>query len=194
MANAKVISEKRYGSACKGNNTNVRVLSEQRYSSACTSVNSCKVPAIFKKIDFKSNTINLDYGGGKYETATEYLATKGVKNYVYDIYNRTLQHNAAVIKATVPNKADTVTCANVLNVIMEAAIRDEVVSNCKKALKPKGTAYFYIYEGDRTGFLKVNENRNSCQLNAKAEAYMPLIKKYFSNVVRKGQLIIAKNF
>ena len=61
----------------------------QNYTSANTSINSTKVPAVFRKADFCKGTVNLDMGGGKYDTATEYLEGKGVENLILDPYNIT---------------------------------------------------------------------------------------------------------
>ena len=56
----------------------------QRYTSAKTSINSTKVPSLFNKISWVPDTNNLDYGGGKFNTATNYLASKKVRNIIFD--------------------------------------------------------------------------------------------------------------
>jgi hypothetical protein len=107
---------------------------EQEYSSASTSLN--QVPALFKNPQVIFNGLNLDYGGGKYDTATMYLADRGIESVVYDPYNRTPEHNAASINKVRKNGgADTITCANVLNVIKEPAARMVVIRNIYKYLK-----------------------------------------------------------
>lgn len=165
---------------------------KQKYTSANTCVNSNKVPALFNKVTFAPNTINLDFGGGKYDNATNFLKTKEVKNLVYDPYNRPIEENERVLKYIEENGVDTVTCANVLNVINEEEVRENVVMQCRQALKTGGKAYFYIYEGNKTGITKINKKQNTCQLNLKTECYMPLIQKYFKTAVRKGQMIVAE--
>ena len=102
----------------------------QEYTSANTSINSVKLPAIFSMVNFKPETINLDYGGGKFDNATTALEGKGVTNLIYDPYNRSSGHNKDVIDTVRKNGgADTVTCSNVLNVIKEPEARKAVIKN-----------------------------------------------------------------
>lgn len=163
---------------------------DQTYTSAKTSINSSKLPAIFKLVKFEPNTLNLDYGGGKFDNVAEYLSTINVLNLVYDPYNRTSEHNSAVLKQTIENHgADTITCSNVLNVIKEPYARAAVIKNIKRLLKSGGTAYFTVYEG--SGMSDERETKSGYQLNRPTEAYMDEIEDVFPSVRRKGKLIIA---
>lgn len=162
---------------------------EQEYSSASTSLN--QVPALFKNPQVIFNGLNLDYGGGKYDTATMYLADRGIESVVYDPYNRTPEHNAASINKVRKNGgADTITCANVLNVIKEPAARMVVIRNIYKYLKPGCAAYFSVYEHTRG---EGPTGGNKYQLARKTSEYVPEIASIFGedNVQRKGKLIIA---
>jgi hypothetical protein len=164
--------------------------SNQEHTSAKTSINSSRVPAIFKLVKFAPKTMNLDYGGGRFDIATEFLAEQDVTNLIYDPYNRTAGHNAEVISAVKANNgADTVTCSNVLNVIKEPEVRLEVITNIHKLLKPMGVAYFTVYEG--TGAGNSGETKAGYQLNRKTEDYVEEISRVFRNVRRKGKLIVA---
>ena len=166
---------------------------DQEFDSSNTSINSSRLPAIFKLVKFKPNTLNLDWGGGKYDIATEYLKTLGVTNLIHDKYNRTSSHNQKVlIQVRKHGGADTVTCSNVLNVIAEESERLNVIKNCAKFLKPNGTAYFTVYEGNGSGKSSSNVDRRSHQQNRKTATYVDEIKQVFKNVTRKGKLIIAK--
>jgi len=160
---------------------------EQKYNSAITSINSGKLPAVFSKVRFEPNTINLDYGGGKFDNVAEYLKDKyNVTNLVYDKYNRSSGHNSDVLKQVKENGgADTVTCSNVLNVIAEPEIRQEVLRDCKKYLKPNGTCYITVYEGNGSGEGKANDKRQSYQTNMKLDDYIDEVSKVFSNVKEK---------
>lgn len=163
---------------------------EQEYTSANTSINSSKLPAIFKLVNLQPNTINCDYGGGRFDIATEWLATKDVTNLIYDPYNRSSEHNKNVLDAIRKNNgADTVTCSNVLNVIKEENARHTVIQNIYNLLKSNGTAYFTVYEG--TGKGNEGSTKSGYQLNRKTLDYVDEIKDVFSNVTRKGKLIIA---
>lgn len=163
---------------------------KQEYTSANTSINSSKLPAIFKLINLSPNTINLDFGGGRFDNASEYLATKDVTNLIYDPYNRSSEHNKNVLDTIRKNNgADTATCSNVLNVIKEENARHTVIQNIYNLLKSNGTAYFTVYEG--TGKGNEGATKSGYQLNRKTVDYVDEIKEVFSNVTRKGKLIIA---
>ena len=162
----------------------------QEYTSANTSINSVKLPAIFSMVNFKPETINLDYGGGKFDNATTALEGKGVTNLVYDPYNRSSGHNKDVIDTVRKNGgADTVTCSNVLNVIKEPEARKAVIRNIYSLLKNSGTAYFTVYEG--TGKGNEGPTRSGYQLNKKTGDYVEEISSVFPSVSRHGKLIIA---
>lgn len=163
----------------------------QQYTSAATSINSNKLPAVFRLAKFEPGTVNLDIGGGKFDNAAEALAQNNVTNLVYDPYNRTNEHNRKVLSQVKKNGgADTVTCSNVLNVIQEPEARLAVLKNCYKYLKDDGTAYITVYEGSGSG--EGSATKAGYQLNKKTQDYIDEIKQVFGNVSRKGKLIIAK--
>lgn len=164
----------------------------QNLSSAATSINSSKLPVLFKKVNFKANTINLDIGGGKFDNATTYLKSLGVESYVYDPYNRTAEHNNAVARITENGQSDTVTISNVLNVIDSVDGRNQVLENAVDAVKPNGTVYITVYEGNGSGIAKTT-GKDQYQLNRKTIDYIPEIEKYFNNVTVKNNVIIAKD-
>lgn len=165
--------------------------SSQEYTSANTSINSSKLPAIFKLVRFKPNSINLDYGGGKFDNATEFLKEQGVTNLIYDPFNRSSEHNNNVLQILADNNgADTATLSNVLNVIKEESVRLEVLENIKKLLKPDGTLYVTVYEG--TGLSNASPTKSGYQLNRKTKDYIDEVKTVFTNVTIKGKLIIAR--
>lgn len=168
-------------------------IGEQEYSSADTSINSGKLPAVFNMVTFKSGSINLDYGGGKFDNAAAYLSEKyDATNLVYDPYNRSAKHNSEVIKQIRANGgADTATCSNVLNVIQEESARIKVLENIKKLVKPSGEVYITVYEGNGSGQGKVTQNNKSYQLNKKTADYLEEIQSVFPDAARKGKLIIA---
>ncbi len=166
---------------------------EWKMNSKITSINSSKLPAIFKLVKFQPGTINLDFGGGKFDNVTEYLAQQDVTNLVYDKFNRSASHNNDVLRQVKSNGgADTVTCSNVLNVIAEPDARLAVIKNCLKCLKPSGTCYFTVYEGNGSGEGNSNPNRKSHQTNMKTADYIPEIEQVFSRVTKKGKLIVCK--
>ena len=163
---------------------------KQKYTSAKTSINSTKVPALFKLINLPSGTINLDFGGGRYDTATDYLSNNGVTNLVYDPYNRSSAHNKEVLNQIKENGgADSVTCSNVLNVIAEPEARLTVIKNIYNLAKSGASCYFTVYEGSGSG--EGAETKSGYQLNKKTADYLEEIQQVFPNAKRKGKLIVA---
>lgn len=170
---------------------------EQEYDSSVTSINSAKLPTIFGLVQklggFKQGSLNLDYGGGRFENVAQYLKDFDVLNLVYDPFNRSKAHNKDVLDFVKKNGgADTVTCSNVLNVIKEPENRLSVIKNCDRLVKSGGTVYFTVYEGSGSGEGKANDKRKSYQTNMKTEDYQEELEKVFSNVTRKGKLFICK--
>lgn len=164
----------------------------QEFTSENTSINSSKLPAIFRLVDFKPGTTNLDFGGGKFDNAADYLSQYDVINLVYDPYNRSAEHNAEVIKLLrEAGGADTATCSNVLNVIKEPEVRNNVLQNIKKLVKPGGEVYITVYEG--TGRGDEGPTKAGYQLNRKTADYLDEIREVFPDAQRKGKLIVAHN-
>ena len=179
--------------------------SAQRYSSKDTAVNGKqgKLPRLFSLVNWKSGTINLDYGGGTVESdavADAFFDKKGVTNVIYDTGNFDDPHNFAVIRYLKANGgADTATLSNVLNVIMEPNVRHEILENIYDWLKPNGVLYIYGYEGPKEdigkgGKAKGKKGQNpdeydQYQTNMRTKEYLPEIEEVFPNYTFKGGLI-----
>ena len=163
----------------------------QVYSSAITSINKSKVPRVFKTIKWQPGTTNLDYGGGRFDTATEYLRTCGVQNYIYDKYNRTAAENAMALSHA---PYSSVVLSNVLNVVHEPEERAAILKHIKNLLTPDGTLYISVYEGDKSGVEKIDPKRNSCQLNRVTKSYVAEIADVFTahKIIIKNNIIIVK--
>ena len=163
---------------------------EQEFTSAKTSINSSKLPAIFKMINLQPNTINLDFGGGKFDNVAEFLIDNKVINLVYDPYNRSAEHNLEVINKIRENGgADSVTCSNVLNVIKEPEARLTVLKNIYNLAKSGAPIYITVYEGSGKGDSKVT--KAGYQVNQPTKFYLDEIKQIFPNATIKGKLISA---
>lgn len=160
----------------------------QKYTSADISINV--VNLVYKKFPFEKGSVVLDYGGGKYDTNQEYMASKGIKLMVFDPYNRSKTHNAQVLKRAKLG-VDYIVCSNVLNVIAEPEVIRNVVETIKHLAKNKAKVVFAIYEGDKTGKGKVTTK--GYQRNQKTADYMKLINEYFDYTHKKGNLIVAFN-
>ena len=154
---------------------------KQEFTSKDTSINKGKVPALFSNssINWKSGTRNLDIGGGKFDTATNYLKQAGVENFIYDKFNRSTEHNQNVLKV---KEFDTATLSNVLNVIKEQDVQETLV---KLAASKAPVLYVTVYKDTKATGPKVSGDK--FQHHMKLRKYIPLIKKYFNNaVIRKG--------
>lgn len=176
-----------------GNNESVNPVYQpikQRFKSAGTSLN--QVAALFKNKHFHPGKVNIDIGGGKFDATSNFLRSLGTENYVFDPFNRTEQENTATLEYLMSGKkADTATCANVLNVIDTEAARLNVILETAKAIKSDGTAYFTVYTSDNSGVGRQTQ-ADSWQNARKTEDYVSEIETYFNNVERKGNIIIAK--
>ena len=169
-----------------GNDVNSPV--SQAISSAKTSI--MQIPALFKHKAVKFGDVNIDIGGGRFDLATNYLASIGTTNLVFDPFNRPETTNASTLDYLRSGKrADTATCANVLNVIAEEEARKNVILEVAKAIKPDGVAYFMVYEGNGTGIGK--ETSAGYQNNRKTADYIQEISQWFDSVQRSGKLITA---
>lgn len=164
----------------------------QEFSSAATSINSTKLPAIYNMVDFRPGDVVVDFGGGKFDNAVNYLKDKNVTLLVYDPYNRSAEHNKEVLRLLKEHGgADAAVNSNVLNVIKEPEAREAVLKNIKKITKRGAPIYITVYEGKGDG--AEGPTKSGYQLNRKTGDYMDEIGRVFSNVKRKGKLITAIN-
>ena len=158
----------------------------QMYSSANTSINSAKLPIIYKVgADMIRGRKCVDYGCGKYDNAIEYARDNlGSTVSPYDKYNRTETVNAV----TLAGSYDVSICSNVLNVIAEREIRHQVIAECAK-LAPVGL--YTVYEGNGSGVGGVTK-ADCYQLNRKTVDYVGELAEVYGSVKRKGKLIVCK--
>lgn len=167
-------------------------LVDQEYDSAKTSINSKNLPAVYNMISLPASSVGVDFGGGKFDNAVEYLANQDITLYVYDPYNRSTEHNREVLKALKANGgADFAINSNVLNVIKEPEARRNVLENIKKITKPGAPIYITVYEGSGRG--NEGATKSGYQLNRKTADYLEEIQEVFPDANRKGKLITAIN-
>ena len=165
---------------------------DQEYDSAATSINSNKLPAIYKLVHFEPGKVYLDFGGGKFDNGVYYVRDLGATLLVYDPYNRSDEHNKEVLRVIKENGgADAALNSNVLNVIKEPEARLGVLKNIKKLTKPGGDVYITVYEG--TGKGNEGPTKAGYQLNRKTADYLEEVQSVFPDAQRKGKLIHATN-
>ena len=164
---------------------------KQEYTSADTSLNQVsRAFTIYQnKIGFRPGSYILDYGGGKYDAAVNYMRGHGCTVKVFDPFNRSERHNEMVLSYSAKHKPDYIVCANVLNVIKENAIVESVIANIKKLAGKNTVAIFCIYAGNGSG--RGGATTRGYQRNQKTDSYIPAIKRHFPNVIKTHDLIIA---
>lgn len=165
---------------------------DQEFDSADTSINSTKLPAIYKMISIPEGSVGIDFGGGKWDNAIEHIRDLGATLCVYDPYNRSKDYNIETLKTLRANGgADWAVTSNVLNVIKEPSARKAVLENISKITKSGAPIYITVYEG--RGDSKAGQTKSGYQLNRKTKDYIEEIQEVFPDATRRGKLIIAHN-
>lgn len=169
---------------------------DQKYSSAKTASGNragSRIPALFTSVNWKPGTLNLDYGCGYDENknkVTDYLATLDVTNVGYDKFNQSPKDNREAIRIVRANGgADSVSCSNVLNVIMEPEVRLNVLENIKSLVKPGGDVYITVYEASGRGDEGAS-GEDSYQLRRKTSDYLEEIQQVFPNARKERKKVI----
>ena len=110
---------------------------------------STNVPKMFKKVRWRSYSVNLDVGGGHHEDATLYLAERKVKNVVYDHINKSAEHNAKAISFVLGiGGSHSVTLSDVLNLYPSWKDRDAILYYSKFLARKGAPIYISVYEGN----------------------------------------------
>lgn len=141
-------------------------MNKQEYTSANTSINSTKLPAIYKMIADRISESDqvIDYGCGKY--FDNYDLPENFHG--YDPYNRP---DTKVLD----RDYNVALCSNVLNVIME---REQRIDLLKKLKELANKVFITVYEGNGSGVGKVSKN-DCYQLNKKRGDYIPELVAVF---------------
>lgn len=148
---------------------------KQRFTSKQTSINSTKAPAVYsmkRAVNVMTGKTVVDIGGGRFDTAAEAARVYGAAVSIYDPFNRTPEHNAAVLAGSY----DVAVISNVLNVIDSKA----------------AALLITVYEGDGSGTGRQTA-ADSWQENRRTADYMDEIAAALPgwNVARFGRLIQA---
>ena len=148
---------------------------------------------------WKKDSVNIDLGSGRHNDFTKALEGAGVTSYAYDPFGRHASHEAPVLRELRRGalQGDTVTCNDVLNLIPDKTARCNVIHQAARSLKPDGTAFFSIYEGDGSGrgrIVKTLSGLAACwQENRKAEDFLREIRPFFEDVKLRDGLIVARS-
>ncbi|MFS1426774.1 hypothetical protein LMH73_006235 [Vibrio splendidus] len=168
----------------------------QQFTSKQTSINAKSTPKVFgigAKLNlFKKGTVNLDLGGGKFESGSEYLRTLDVSNIIYDPYNRDCIDNLKALIEIKKKPVDSVTISNVLNVIQEDSVKLQLIKQAYDALKPNGILIITVYEGNKSGVGAVSK-KDCWQENRRLVSYLPIITDVFgSSQITSGSIVCRK--
>ena len=157
----------------------------QTYTSANTSVNSKRLPAIYKKIDWNKlkvvkcgDLVVLDIGAGKYtQHIKEYIESKGGEYIPYDPYNLSPADN--LYASANFDRANVIICSNVFNVIKE----EKVIYDLHNMIRSYRVPYFIsVYEGDKSWI--GHETKKGCwQRNETIDAYLITCREGIFNKV-----------
>lgn len=165
----------------------------QTYTSAGTSINSTRLPAVYRKFPARFGGLLLDYGCGRYtDHIRNVVETAAKMTYLpYDPYNQPEDTNEAtwdaVRWATTNVVPVDVVCSNVLNVIDD----DETVRSIAQqisaiARSTGGTAYITVYEGDRSGIGR-RTGPDQYQRNQPLEYY---VRFFESGSIQHGMITV----
>jgi len=170
---------------------------KQELTSEATSINLKRLPQAFtqlmKEDIFKSIRTGLDIGGGRANNVIKKLKKDlGFNLRIYDPFNRSPKHNAEVISQIIEEGGvDAVFNNNTLNVIREKENQLRIVQQARDVLRDNKTAYFSVYEGNKTGVGKTTTK--GWQEHKPLEMYKELIEEVFGadNVTMKNGVIRA---
>lgn len=165
---------------------------EQKYTSKDTSLN--QVSGVYKKISFPSNSVILDYGGGKYDKNKEFVRMSySSRLLVYDPYNRSEVENKDTLGYFKLNPASFVVCANVLNVIYGDNVVVTILRDICSLMRKGGFLYISVYERDKSGI--GCKTTKGYQRNMRTKDYIPLIEKGFNRKCKieyKNNILIVE--
>jgi len=167
----------------------------QTFTSSATSINRSKLPAVYRKAKLSRTTpFVVDYGCGKY---TDHISSALRKQnkilYPYDPYNQPDAVNAHTIDfirwAMDRHIEVDLICSNVLNVIDSDDEVQRIVWDIEEIVRRTGgTAYFTVYEGDRSEIGR-QTGKDQYQRNDVLASYI----RFFTLLVTiKNGMIIVK--
>jgi len=130
----------------------------------------------------------LDFGGGKYSEAQEFLHEAGFVCEVYDPYNRSYEENLDALE----QNYDVMMCNNVLNVLTDDVL-DNVIEDMKSICEMCGITSIIVtvYERDKTGVGLMTGN-STYQRNQKTSDYIEALLKKFSSVTKHKKALLVK--
>ena len=165
----------------------------QSCTSAKTSINSARLPAVYRKAPLLTTGIVFDYGAGRYTDRIEQYVQTAHRVYLpYDPYNLPDEINrfsvTLVLYAMHVRYPVDVVCSNVLNVIDDDDTVRKIANHIEEIITDTGgTGYVTVYEGNRSGAGR-QTGTDQYQRNEPLRNYL----KYFRNAtIKNGMIIVA---
>jgi len=164
----------------------------QTFTSSATSINSARLPAVYRKAKLVAPFV-IDYGCGKYtEHIKEHLNKQGIHLFPYDPYNQPERVNEKTMES-LRIACDTglmmdVVCSNVLNVIDDdrtVLFIAETIENIVN--KTGGKAFVTVYEGNRSSVGR-RTGSDQYQRNEPLRNYL----RFFRNATIKNGMIVVE--
>lgn len=164
----------------------------QKFTSANTSINSTKLPAVFRRAELTAPLV-MDYGCGKHTEHIRHHVNNLHKVYLpFDPYNQPDERNAAtatmVCNAMYRRLPVDVICSNVLNVIDDDGEVQKVARHLEEiATASGGRAFITVYEGNRSGIGR-QTGPDQFQRNEPLRSYL----RFFRNAtIHNGMIIVC---
>lgn len=164
----------------------------QTYTSKDTSINSTKLPAVFRRAKLTAPLV-MDYGCGKHTEHIRKHVNNLHKAYLpFDPYNQPDERNAAtatlVCNAMYRRLPVDVICSNVLNVIDDDGEVQKIARHIEQITTASGgRAFITVYEGNRSGIGK-QTGPDQFQRNAPLRDYL----RFFRNAtIHNGMIIVS---
>ena len=165
----------------------------QTYTSKNTSINSGKLPAVYRKANLSAPLV-MDYGCGKYIDHIQKHVNDQHRTYLpFDPYNQPEVRNTAtatIIRNALHRKLPVdVICSNVLNVIDDDMTVCEIAQLIENIVTESGgTGYITVYEGNRSGTGK-RTGSDQYQRNEPLRNYL----RFFRNAsVHNGMIVVGR--
>lgn len=154
----------------------------QNHTSRNTSVNSKRLPAIFRKIAWQPLMSVLDYGCGKHPQLAESFFKKYYPHIRYTPYDPYQQIGGK-------EEAQIALLSNVINVIDDEQTICEVIKDC---LRLCPAVAITVYEGDKSGIGRVTR-RDCWQWNRTVKDWYDfLIANNFNVIQPQSKLLVVK--
>lgn len=164
----------------------------QKYTSKGTSINSTRLPSVYRKMNLVPNTYVFDFGCGRYtDHIRQYLKENELLYLPYDPYNQTDEVNKSSIRTLLMNGCSAIVCSNVLNVIDDDATVASIVKDICFFVNLGAVAYLTVYEGDRTGIGR-QTGKDQYQRNQKLSTYLQYVPDYVNAKVHNGMIVLTQ--